>query len=286
MTKRLTAVYGVIFLLAVLLSLMPAEGEEPEHELTIRGIQDNSFLIEEAYNQDEGVVQNIQNFVHYRGKTWMYTFTQEWPVLSHTHQLSYTIPFLRGSDSGNRAGLGDILINYRYQLIDKGSFAMAPRLSLILPTGDYRRGTGSDAVGLQADIPASIEIGDRWATHWNAGFTCIPNAKEPQGATADTWGYNLGGSVIFGMTRNAQVFLETIWNSNETVQPDGSTQWSNAFYLSPGARFAINFKSGLQIVPGIAVPIGIGPSAGDVGIFAYFSLEFPFMKVGKEKKEG
>ncbi len=284
MTKKRTAMCGVIFLLAFLLGLLSADGEEPEHDLTIRGIQDNSFLIEEAYNQDEGVVQNIQNFVHFRGTTWMYTFTQEWPLLSHTHQLSYTIPFLRGGDSDNRAGLGDILLNYRYQLIDKRSFAMAPRLSLIFPTGDYKRGTGSDAVGLQADIPASIELSDRWVTHWNAGFTYIPNAKESQGAKADSWGYNLGGSVIFGITRNAQVFLETVWNSNEIVQPDGSTQWSDAFYLSPGARFAINFKSGLQIVPGIAVPIGIGPSAGDVGIFAYFSLEFPFTKVDKGKE--
>lgn len=283
MAKRLNVPSWIVLFLFLLSGPLSAYGGDPAPELLIRGIQDNSFLIEEAYNQEEGVVQNIQNFLHYRGKTWMYTFTQEWPVLSHKHQLSYTVPFLQGGDPDNRAGLGDIMLNYRYQLVEKESFAMAPRLSLILPTGDCQKGTGNEAVGIQTDIPVSIELANRWATHWNAGFTCTPNAREPQGARADTWGYNLGGSVIFAVTRNAQVFLETIWNSNQAVQSDGSTQWADTFYLNPGARFAINCKSGLQIVPGIAVPVGIGPSAGDVGIFAYLSLEFPFMKVDEQK---
>src|SRR5205807_6402543 len=59
-------------------------------------IQDNSFLIEEAYNQDPGVVQHIQTFSRAtRGGDWLYTFTQEWPVPGITHQLSYTLPLAR-----------------------------------------------------------------------------------------------------------------------------------------------------------------------------------------------
>src|SRR5207249_3322336 len=56
------------------------------------GIQDNSFLVEEAYNQEFGVVQHIQNFQRYwNSKEWIYTFTQEWPVDPRPrHQLSYT----------------------------------------------------------------------------------------------------------------------------------------------------------------------------------------------------
>ena len=38
-------------------------------------------------------------------------------------------------------------------------------------------------------------------------------------------------------------------------------------------RWAHNLKSGLQIVPGIAVPIGIGPSSGDTGVLLYLSFE-------------
>ena len=42
------------------------------------GIQDNSFLIEEACNQGPGVVQELQNFVQgTEGGSWVYSFTQE-----------------------------------------------------------------------------------------------------------------------------------------------------------------------------------------------------------------
>ena len=57
-------------------------------------IQDNSFLIEEAYNQDPGYVQHISAFSHStrRAAAGLYTFTQEWPLGGVKHQLSYTLP--------------------------------------------------------------------------------------------------------------------------------------------------------------------------------------------------
>src|SRR5260221_10479412 len=43
-------------------------------------IQDNSFLVEEAYNQEFGVVQHIQTFQRvWSTHSWGYTFTQECP---------------------------------------------------------------------------------------------------------------------------------------------------------------------------------------------------------------
>jgi hypothetical protein len=42
-------------------------------------IQDNSFLVEEAYNQEEGVVQHINTFVRQHNGDLLYTFTQECP---------------------------------------------------------------------------------------------------------------------------------------------------------------------------------------------------------------
>ena len=49
-------------------------------------IQDNSFLIEEAYNQEAGVVQHISAFSRAEGGAWLYTFTQEWPLGGIDHQ--------------------------------------------------------------------------------------------------------------------------------------------------------------------------------------------------------
>lgn len=65
-------------------------------------IQDNSFLVEEAYNQEAGIVQHISTFQIQRGTSdFDASFTQEWPVGSIKHQLSYDIPVSRiGSHTG------------------------------------------------------------------------------------------------------------------------------------------------------------------------------------------
>ena len=46
-----------------------------------------------------------------------------------------------------------------------------------------------------------------------------------------------------------------------------------------GARDdAWNLRNGLQIVPGLAMPIGLGPSRGDNALFLYLSFEHPFRR--------
>ena len=240
-------------------------------------IEDNSFLMEEAYNQEAGVVQHIQNYMYTpKTKDWIYTFTQEWPMLDQTHQLYYTIPVVHVTDPLNANGFGDVALNYRYQAIQKDSIAFSPRLSVILPTGDYRKGHGTDAVGLQTNIPLSVELSDKVVTHWNLGATYTPRSKEPGGATADTTGYNYGASIIYLSSENFNLMLEAVGTSSELVQPDGSKNRGNTFFINPGIRFARNYSSGLQIVPGISMPIGIGPSAGNNSIFLYLSFEHPF----------
>ena len=86
---------------------------------------------------------HIQNFQRYwNSKDWIYTFTQEWPVdRSPRHQLSYTLAALHAGDQpASGAGFGDVILNYRYQLLGNGEakVAFAPRFSVLLSTGDYR----------------------------------------------------------------------------------------------------------------------------------------------------
>jgi hypothetical protein len=76
--------------------------------------------------------------------------------------------------------------------------------------------------------------------------------------------------------------METFFLSAQKVVGSGKTEWSNTLFLNPGIRWAYNFKNGLQIVPGIAVPIGIGPSAGEKGVFLYLSFEHPFRKIADQ----
>jgi len=250
-------------------------------------IQDNSFLVEEAYNQAFGVVQHIQNFQRFwNSKDWIYTFTQEWPVdASPRHQLSYTLAALHsGEQPASGAGFGDVILNYRYQLLGNGEtkVAFAPRLSALLPTGDYRLGRGAGGVGIQGSLPLSVVMTRKLVTHWNVGTTIIPNARNAGGETAATFGYNFGQSFVWLVQPRFNVLLETVFNRSQQVTAPETTQWMSDLFLSPGIRWAYNFKNGLQIVPGIAVPFGVGPSSGEKGVFLYLSFEHPYRKLPKK----
>lgn len=263
-----TTRYAALTLALLTVPFARAAADEPGK------IQDNSFLIEEAYNQEKGVIQHIQTFQYLkRSRSWGYSFTQEWPVPDQTHQFSYTLPALRPGPPGTDSGLGDVLLNYRYQAVAGKRVAFAPRASLILPTGDRMKGLGSGALGYQANLPLSVELSDVWVTHWNLGGTWTPGAGEPGGARADTLGCNYGGSLIWLASKNFNLMFEAAGSSIETVLGDGARLRQDAFFLNPGVRFAINFKSGLQIVPGVSLPIGVGASHKEWGVLAYLSFE-------------
>jgi hypothetical protein len=200
---------------------LPASQEAADEEDQII-FQDNSFLTEEAYNQEPGVVQHTFNFV--RGwdesgghsRTFHFLFTQEWPIGSQMHQFSYQIPASRfserpdGDPSFEGEGIGDVQLNYRLQVLggDGELLWFSPRLSLILPTGDQSEGLGNDEVGYQINLPLSREF-ERGTVHFNAGLTVIPDAEavveDPtvpvHGQTLN--GYNLGA---MGSTSSNRTF--------------------------------------------------------------------------------
>ena len=251
----------------------------PKGALTI---QDNSFLVEEAYNQDGGVVQHISTFRMNRGtQAYNHVFTQEWPVGGRTHQLSYDLPVVRGEDRQEGTGLGDVRLNYRYQLVggDASRVAISPRLSVDFPTGNWRKTRGSGSPGLETLLPVSVVVSPYLVTHLNMGVTFLPRARDPGGDRAATNAVTLGGSAIIMAHPNLNLMLETVWQNGSDVVGPQVTERSSSFVVSPGLRGAFNFASGLQIVPGIAVPLGVGPSRGERGIFVYLSFEHPFTHV-------
>jgi outer membrane putative beta-barrel porin/alpha-amylase len=256
-----------------------APEEKPSHPP--HAIQDNSFLVEEAYNQEEGIVQHINLFQrNARTGEWIATFTQEYPFPGIRHQLSYTIPYQRiEAAAGRVTGLGDLAINYRYQWIgnDEAAVAIAPRLTLFLPSGNERRGLGAGSTGVQLGIPASTVLSADWIAHWNAGATVTPSARNEHGQKANTFGYYLGGSVIW-LGRSFDVLLETVWASAESVAAPHRVDRATSFFVSPGVRWSYDFPNGLQIVPGIGVPIGLGSSRGQYSILLYLSFEHPFRR--------
>jgi len=86
---------------------------------------------------------------------------------------------------------------------------------------------------------------------------------------------NYGASAIFLASKNLNLMLEVVGGTEQTVQGNGVTADENSLFASPGLRYAIDLGN-LQIVPGIAFPIGFGPSKGEYGVFAYLSFEHPF----------
>ncbi len=254
-------------------SLAAQESGEPEP------IADNSFLIEEAYNQEAGVVQHINTFVRPDGGgAWAYSFAQEWPLHGMRNQLSYSVPVLHDATTGT--GLGDILLNYRYQLVGDGGdgLHLAPRASLILPTGSEGRGRGAGGVGFQANLPLSIRPVSALALHANAGLTYIPAMKNPAGESAETVNTFLGGSAIWLLRPTFNLMFELLWLSIEDVVGPGQGSRSELVLLNPGIRWAFNFDSGLQIVPGVAYTVGLADADGQDGLFLYLSFEHPFRR--------
>lgn len=240
-------------------------------------IADNSFLLEEAYNQERGVVQHISVFQRsLRRNAWAYAFTQEWPLFGQTSQLSFTLPVER---AGARTGVGDVALNYRYQLGGgAGAVAAAPRASVVLPTGDESEGFGAGAAAFQLNLPVSVALGGAFVSHWNAGGSVTPAARNAAGQEARTTDVALGASVIWLARPTFNVMLEAVWSRVEEVSGPDQRVAREGWHVSPGVRWAHNFASGLQIVPGIAFPIGLGGGAGERGVLVYLSLEHPFRR--------
>ena len=270
-------------MLALTLALpLALEAQSPPPPSPPPPIEDNSFLVEEAYNQERGIVQHVSTYARSAGSSaWVYEFAQEWPLAGQKHQLSYTVPLARSADPlPNETGIGDISLNYRYQIGggEGAAMALAPSVTLVLPTGDSRRGLGAGGTSFELKLPLSVEISRRMVAHSNAGISYTPRARDTFDNTAATRGYALGQSIIWLAHSNVNLMLESVWGVTQEVIGPRQTARSTEFLVSPGVRTAINLRSGLQIVPGLAFPIGIGASRGERAVFAYLSFEHPFAR--------
>jgi hypothetical protein len=242
-------------------------------------IEDNSYFIEEAYNQEFRVVQHISTgYYQTNTKSFMYSFTQEWPAGGQNHQLSYTIPY-QSMNAGAR-GLGDILINYRYQMWDENNWAwIAPRISLVLPTGNTSKSLGNGVLGIQGCVPLSKRWSNELISHFNVGATVLPNVE----GTTDTGtavhqtlpSYFAGTSGIWLLSENFNLMCEALLTVSASMNGTGTTVYSHQAIISPGFRFAINIGS-LQMVPGLAFPVVFESGTSTMNVYAYLSFEHPY----------
>ena len=281
---RVTGLWAVTLWAVLFCSVVRAADKRP-----IDVIEDNSFLIEEAYNQEAGVVQHIFMATYNKdsqNRGWNFNFTQEWPVFSQDHQFSYSVPSSHFIDGADRIyGIGDILLNYRYQALEEDDVkpAFAPRFSLILPTGNRNRGTGNGVVGYQWSLPFSKKLASRFAMHANFGLTYLPGVRSRlDGSTGalspkrSLVSYNLGASAIFAILPRFQLMLEWVGPFEESINDRGKATREFMPILSPGFRAAVVSEEKLQVVVGAAAPIGLNHNATNVGALLYLSIEHNF----------
>jgi hypothetical protein len=273
--------YDVILVVgALIISVVPALAQTPPLTPPATSsarpfeILDNSFLVEEAFNQEANIFQNIFGYQRVTGR-WAFGFTQEWPVGGQRHQFSYTVPFVQ---SGNGAGVGDMAINYRLQ-VSAGSPsrpAFSPRVSVLLPSGSSTAGRGSGTSGLQINLPFSQQAQDVFV-HWNAGITWLPSV-EPPGVTDGVTLTSpfLAASVIWRARPMVHPMFETVAVWEHVAGPTGTLR-QRALTISPGVRFGWNLGD-RQFVAGVAFPITFLGGANEPGGFLYMSYELPFRR--------
>jgi hypothetical protein len=175
----------------------------------------------------------------------------------------------------------DMRLNYRLQALteDEWTPAFAPRLSLVLPTGNRDKGLGTAVVGYETNLPFRKIISDRWTLHFNAGISAFPNARDH-----DLTNYNLGASAIYAVSRDFNLMLDTVagWNEDITegeLAPEPTVDRATTALVSPAARYAFNLPNDAQLVVGLTPPIGLTSDSPDWGMFFYYSFEHPFTRV-------
>jgi hypothetical protein len=263
----------VVVLLAALAGAASAQDATAPGTPAPFAITDNSMLVEEAFNQDAGVVQNMLQVGVSEQHEWVTTFTQEWPLFGHRNQISYTLTY---ESLGDASGFTDTQLHYRFQIRDESAHgpAIAPRVSLFLPTGDSARALGEGHPAWQMNLPVSKQFGDFYV-HWNAGFTHSP-AAEVDGREWNLLAISGGASVIWRMRPMLHLMFESVAVSDEEVD-DGSKVRTPSVVMSPGVRGGWNIGDA-QLVLGLGVPITRSDAETSAALITYFSYELPFKK--------
>jgi hypothetical protein len=239
--------------LLLLAAAAEAPGQAPESPPPLR---DNSFLIEEAYNQEPGIVQHVGTFSVGRVDGWALGFNQEWPLGGMRDQLSIGLGLV---DTGNDTRFGDIELGYRRQLVgeSESTVLVAPRVSLLWLQAESGPDGHRDGVGGSVGLPVTFVLAPWLVTHWNAGLTVGPLRPIA----------NAGASAVWLVSPTANLLVEGVWAAQEGTRP--------VYVLNPGARFAINAGT-LQVVPGISFPIDLTGREETDAVLLYLSFEHPY----------
>jgi hypothetical protein len=120
--------------------------------------------------------------------------------------------------------------------------------------------------------------------HADFGLTYLPHVQArldgstgPLSPKSSLVSYNIGSSAIFAILPRLHFMLEWVGNFDQSINDDGKRERSFRSTISPGFRAAIVNEEKLQIVAGVAAPIGLNHRTDNIGTFLYFSVEHDFI---------
>jgi hypothetical protein len=252
-------------------------------ETRTRLLQGDEFLVDTAYLDDDDELQHKLTFERKYDGRWSADFTEELTLAAETHQLVVSLPaHLAGNRIESSRGFGDAAIEYSYGLYgnDSSRVTVSPGVGLSIPIGNPRKGLGSGGLGMSFKIPVGIMLSSRFALNSVYEMTYTPAAKNDVGESAATTEHEIGQSLVWFAKPKLNFFVESVWERSQRVTGGGLTENEYSFVVSPAVRWRHTFKSGLTVSPGIAVPIGLGPSRGENNIVIFIAFGHP---IGKER---
>jgi hypothetical protein len=253
------------------------EDEKPDDRL----LQSNGLLVDTAYHQEDGEVQHALTFSRSRKDGWASAVSQEWPLFSEKHQVSISLPadlFVKRLD-GSR-GVGDLTLEYSYFLLgdNRSRVTVSPGVGISLPTGSVTKGLGAGGAGASVKLPISVMLSRRLASNSTVELGYVPSAKNGEGDQFHIRKYELGQSFVWFARPNFNVLLEAVWEKSRATNGGGFKEIESESFVSPGVRWAHVFHNGVSIIPGVAVPVGVGTSRGARGILFYLAVEHRFKR--------
>jgi len=204
---------------------------------------------------------------------------------------------LDGTKLGSDFALSDTVLGARYRLLDEASapltLAMGPQI--IIPTGNFLRGTGFEKTGYAWDLAAAKDWGGPVFLYSSLNYSFFPSVNGAGGATGRAFDLqNVFWATALGLRplerphdtshHDIHLFLEYALGREESLEsrPNGPVKVSATQSLfAPGIRYGVLTRTKKLFEIGVSFPIGLNQETPRGGIILQIQFE-RFLGIGTD----